>query len=134
MASHKDYIHERIRRFKQRIAKQEDMKIQGSHDSIIKNFSSCVFTNFTRDAFSKSYVLKHSCSDCGKRAEQRCHGKGEERPVLIRRALERIYPDTTQLLSLHALKIAYLEEHVDTSFTFKCKQCHDKETYHSKQQ
>ena len=68
------------------------------------------------------------CEDCNDNpAENRCHGLGDERPKLIRKALQRVYPDITKEISLKEILIAFLEEHRTTQFALKCKVCHDKE-------
>jgi hypothetical protein len=98
--------------------------IMDTHSGIIRDYSTCVFTNVTHSTFTKSYMKKHPCSDCGANSSERCHGKGEERPVLIRRALEKCYPDTSVMIQMKTIIIAYFEEHKNTKFTFKCKKCH----------
>jgi len=69
-------------------------------------------------------MKKYPCSDCGAHSTERCHGKGEERPILIQRALEKCYPDTSVMIQMKTIIIAYFEEHKNTTFTFKCKKCH----------
>ena len=102
--------------------------VNTSHDDIVKDLSSCVFTNLIKDTFTKSYLSKQSCVDCGKPAEERCHGIGEERPVLLRRALQRVYPDVMEKIQLKVIVLAFLEEHIQTKFVFKCKACHKHDT------
>ncbi len=99
-----------------------------SNEDIVSDFKNNVFTNLIQSTFTKSYLKRHPCADCGKPATDRCHGVGEERPVLLRRALERIHPDPTQPIVLKTIIIAFLEEHIQTRFTFKCKACHKAES------
>jgi hypothetical protein len=80
-----------------------------------------------RLTFTAAYLKKHPCSDCHQSSKERCHGIGEERPLLIKRALEKIYTDTTKTIILKDILIQFLEEHKTTKFTFKCVKCHKKE-------
>ena len=98
-----------------------------SHEDIIKNFSNSIFTNLIHDTFTNTYIKKHPCSDCGKESTDRCHSIGDERPILIKRALEKVYPDTTKTINLQTIVFAFLEEHKYTNFTFKCNFCHKQE-------
>ena len=98
--------------------------INTSHSDFIADFGSNVFTNFVHDVFTKAYMKKHNCADCGKKTENRCHGIGEERPILIRRALERVWPDTSKEIAMKDIMIAFLEEHKNTKFALKCRACH----------
>ena len=95
-----------------------------THEEFIRDFSSNVFTNFIRTTFTATYLKQHPCSDCKKPSKERCHGIGEERPILIRRALERVYPDSSKSVMIREVLIAFLEEHKTTKFTFKCSDCH----------
>ena len=123
---HSEYIAKRINdlhksdRFRTKIA-------DTPHDIIIKDFSCHLFTDLIQTTFTPAYLRKHACSDCGGQSEHRCHGVGEERGELLKRALERVFPDTTKIISLKEIAVAFLEEHKTTRFTFKCKACHDKE-------
>ena len=101
--------------------------IDTSHDVIIEDISSHICTDVILGTFTKSYLKKHPCSDCKKPSKERCHGIGEERPILLKRALERVYPDTTKVITLREILIAFLKEHKTTKFTFKCSECHRKE-------
>ena len=101
--------------------------VDTTHAEFIRDFSSNVFTNFVRETFSATYLKDHPCSDCKKPSKERCHGVGEERPILIQRALERVYPDMSVPVSIKDILIAFLEEHKTTKFTFKCTECHKKE-------
>jgi len=95
-----------------------------THEDFIKDFSSNVFTNFVRNTFTAAYLKKYKCSDCNGVSKERCHGIGEERPLLIKRALEKVYPDITKTITLKEILIQFLEEHKPTNFTFKCSECH----------
>jgi hypothetical protein len=126
MNPHSEFIDARISKLK--TEDKWNTKISNtSHEAFIKDFASNVFTNFIRSTFTKAYLKKHPCSDCGKPSKERCHGIGEERPLLIKRALEKVYPDTSQTVVLKDILIQFLEEHKTTKFTFKCKECHSKE-------
>jgi len=125
---HSDYIDKRIDDIRKK--KDDWLTVIGpgsTHKSIIRDFSHCIFTNLVHNTFTKSYMKKHPCSECGKPSTDRCHGIGEERPILLKRALERIWSDTTQPIILKDIIIAFLEEHKYTDFTFKCNQCHKNE-------
>jgi len=101
--------------------------INTTHESIRRDFSDCVFTNLVHATFTRSYMKKFPCGECGQPSTDRCHGIGEERPILLKSALERVWPDTTKPIMLKDIVIAFLEEHKHTSFTFKCHQCHKNE-------
>lgn len=101
--------------------------INTSHTDFITDFGSSVFTNFVQHTFTRAYLKKHKCADCGGKSENRCHGIGEERPILIRRVLKRVWPDTSKEIALNEIMIAFLEEHKYTNFALKCRECHVKE-------
>jgi hypothetical protein len=123
---HSDYIDKRINDVKKR-NKWNSIIINTCHEDFIKDYSANVFTNLVRDIFTKSYMKKFPCSDCNNPSMERCHGINEERPLLIKRALEKVWPDTTKPLVMKEIIIAFLEEHKYTNFTFKCKTCHKNE-------
>ena len=123
---HSAYIDKRINDLRKK--NKWNTKIIGSHEDIIRDFSANVFTNLICNTFTVSYLAKHPCSDCKKPSKERCHGIGEERPILLKKALERVYPDTTIPVILKEILIAFLEEHKTTKFTFKCSDCHKAET------
>ena len=124
---HSEYIDKRIGDINK--SKKWNIKIiDTTHDDFINNFAHNVFTNLVRDTFSSTYLKKHPCSDCQGEAKERCHGVNESRPILIRRALEKVYPDISKSITMKEIIIAFLEEHKTTKFTFKCKNCHRKET------
>ena len=100
---------------------------QTTHEDFIKDTSSHIFTDLVLTSFPKAYLKKFPCSDCNGQSEQRCHGIDESRPLLIKRALEKVYPDITQIVTLKTIIIQFLEEHKTTKFTFKCYNCHKKE-------
>ena len=123
---HSIYIDKRIKDVLK--SKKWNSKITDTtHEEFICDFSSNVFTNFTRNIFTGTYLKKHPCSDCNKPSKERCHGIGEARPILIKRALEKVYPNKTMVVTLKDILIAYLNEHKATKFTFKCSECHRKE-------
>jgi len=124
--THSKFIDKRIQDYK----KQNNWRtkiIDCSHEEFIKDFKSNVFTNLIHSTFTKTYMRNFPCSDCGEPSKERCHGIGEERPLLIKRALEKVWPDTSKAISMLEIIIAFLEEHKYTKFTFKCKDCHKKE-------
>ena len=123
---HSQYIDKRIKDFMKSEMWNVNI-VNTSHDNFIKCLSRTIFTNVVMWTFTPSYLKKHPCSDCKGPARDRCHGIGEERPVLIKRALERVYPDTTKTVVLKEIIIAFLEEHKSTKFTFKCSKCHRSE-------
>lgn len=94
---------------------------------LLKIFSNNVFTNLINDTFTKSYLLNHPCSDCGNPSTDRCHDIGNERPKLIKKALEKEYSDITKPILLKNIIFAFLRKHKYTNFTFKCNNCHKKE-------
>ena len=123
-----DYIDKRIEAL-QKSSRWNTTFINTSHCDFISDLSHNIFTNIVHSTFSASYVRKFPCSDCGDKdaLKDRCHGIGESRLVLMKRALERVWPDTTKEIKLKTILIAFLEEHKNTKFTFKCKPCHRKE-------
>ena len=123
---HSDFIDKRIYDL-QKSNKWKTQIINTSHEDFIKDFASNVFTNFVRNTFTGAYLKKHPCSDCKKESKERCHGIGEDRPLLIKRALEKVYPDITKSVTMKQVLIAFLEEHKTTQFTFKCSHCHRNE-------
>ena len=122
MNIHSEHIDSRIALIKKR--SKWNTRVIGSHEDFIRDYSSNVFTNLIRYTFSASYLVKYPCSDCGKASTDRCHGIGEERPVLLKRALERIWSDTSKPIAMKDIVVAFLEEHKTTKFTFKCHACH----------
>jgi hypothetical protein len=126
MNIHSEYIDARIKTIQN---KWNSKVVDTSHDDFVRDYSSSVFTNLVHATFSKTRLAKYPCSDCGAPSTDRCHGIGEERPVLLRRALERVWPDTSKPVLLRDIVVAFLEEHKTTKFTFKCHPCHLKESY-----
>lgn len=123
---HSIYIDKRIADLKK--SKKWNTKIvETSHEDFIRDFGSNVFTNFVRNTFTATYLRDYPCLDCDKPSKERCHGIGDERPILIKRALEKVYPDVSKTITLKEILIAFLEEHKTTKFTFKCSQCHRNE-------
>lgn len=101
--------------------------VNTSHEDFIRVYSSSVFTNLINTTFSKTYVRKFPCADCGGKSTDRCHGIGDERPVLLLRALERVYPDISVPTSLELIVFEFLELHKPTKFALKCNPCHKAE-------
>ena len=123
---HSEYIDKRIADLK-KLRKYNSKITQTSHDDYIRDYGSNLFTNLVRDTFTATYLKKNPCSDCGKTSNERCHGAGEDRPLLIRRALEKVYPDPSATICQQVIVIQFLEEHKHTNFTFKCSACHKNE-------
>ena len=123
---HSKYIDKRIndieksKRWKTKI-------IDTSHEDFINDYASNVFTNLVKNTFTNSYIKKFPCSECNNISTERCHGIGEGRPLLIKRALEKVWDDTTKPIIMKHIIIAFLEEHKYTKFTFKCHDCHKNE-------
>jgi hypothetical protein len=124
---HSKYIDKRINDIKKSNNKWKSKLIDTSHEDFIKDYGSNVFTNLVRNTFTKTYIQKFPCSDCSNHSTERCHGIGEERPLLIKRALEKVWMDTTKPIIMKEIIIAFLEEHKYTNFTFKCHNCHKNE-------
>jgi len=120
---HSKYIDKRINDIK-KSNKWNSKIIDTSHEDFIKYYASNVFTNLVRSTFTKSYIKNFPCSNCNNSSTERCHGIGEERPLLIKRALEKIWSDTSTPITMKEIIIAFLEEHKYTKFTFKCHTCH----------
>jgi len=97
--------------------------INTSHDDFIRECSTTIFTNLNQK-ICRGYKKTYTCEDCGGVPEDGCHGIGEDRPILLRRALEKIWPDTSKKANMKDIKIAYLEEHKSTRYALKCKACH----------
>jgi hypothetical protein len=124
---HSGSIDKKIQKIKKGDRWQTVIGTGSTHETIIRDFSDCIFTNLIHDTFSRAYMKKYPCSDCGQPSTDRCHGKGEERPILLKRAMELVWPDITKPIVLKDIVVAFLEEHKSTSFTFKCRQCHKNE-------
>ena len=120
---HNNYIDKRINDL-QKSNRWKSKLIDTSHEDFIKDYASNVFTNLVRDTFTKSYIKKFKCSTCKNPSTERCHGIGEERPLLIKKALEKVWNDTSKPITMKQIIIAFLEEHKNTKFTFKCHTCH----------
>ena len=124
---HSAYIDKRINDESKKSDKGNSKIVDTSHEDFIKDFTSNVFTNLVRNTFTCAYIKRFPCSDCGGISNERCHGIGEERPLLIKRALEKVWPDTSKPITMREIKIAFIEEHKYTKFTFKCHACHKNE-------
>ena len=116
---HSNYIDKRINDIKKG-NKWNSKLIDTSHEDFIKDYASNVFTNLVKNTFTNSYIKKFPCYECNSPSTERCHGIGEERPLLIKRALERVWSDTTKPIIMKEIIIAFLEEHKYTKFTFNC--------------
>ena len=127
MNPHSAYIDQRIADLK-KLGKYKSKITETSHDDYIRDYGSNLFTNLVQTTFTDAYIKKNPCSDCGQPSKERCHGEGEDRPLLIRRALEKVYPDTSATICQQVVVIQFLEEHKTTKFTFKCSACHRKES------
>lgn len=123
---HSNYIDKRINDIK-KSNKWNSKIIDTSHEDFIKDYGSNVFTNLIRNTFTASYIKQFPCSVCEKPSTERCHGRGEERPLLIKKALEKIWKDTSKPIIMKDIIISFLEEHKMTKFTFKCYTCHKNE-------
>ena len=123
---HSKYIDKRINDIT-KSNKWNSKLIDTSHEDFIKDYASNVFTNLVRNTFTNSYIKQFPCGECNSPSTERCHGIGEERPLLIKRALEKVWSDTTQPISMKEIIIAFLEEHKYTKFAFKCQNCHKNE-------
>ena len=98
-----------------------------SNEQIVKTYSNHHFTNLNKQVASQTYKKKCKCEDCGGAAENGCHGKGEERPVLLMIVLKIIRPDINKEILLKTLVIEYLKYHKQTHYAMKCVSCHKKE-------
>ena len=101
-------------------------------DATVKVFSSCLFSNLIKNKIPKKFVEQFKCFDCNRIAEQRCHGIGEERPVIVKRAFlklrEKAETEGKDEISLKEWKIEFFEQHKGSGFNFKCIECHAVET------
>lgn len=122
------YIKERNKKISEMKHKWNSKFIDTSHVEFIKDFYANIFTNHIKFFFTQGYVKKQKCPDCGREAEERCHSVGNERRILMKRALEKVWPDTSIKIKLRKILVAFMDEHVGTEFTFKCARCHSKET------
>ena len=127
MNPHSAFIDKRIADLR-KLEKYNSKITDTSHDDYIRDYGSNLFTNLVRETFTATYLKKNPCSDCGEPSKERCHGNGEDRPSLIRRALEKVYPDPSATICQQDIVIQFLEEHKTTKFTFKCSACHRKES------
>ena len=87
---HSKYIDKRINDIT-KSNKWNSKLIYTSHKDFIKDYASNVFTNLVRNVFTNSYIKQFSCSEYNSPSSERCHGIGEERPLLIKRSLEKNY-------------------------------------------
>jgi len=129
MNRHTEQFDKIIKRERQRTDKGITINLcDDSNETIIKEFSSNTFTNYIyRTVIPDSYMKRYNCIECGEPAKNRCHGIGEERPLLLERALNKIRANNVEKIKMIDLKIAFIEEHKNTSFDFKCVECHKNE-------
>ena len=86
------------------------------------------FTNLVQTSFSDRYMKQFPCHDCQGDSTQRCHGRNEARPELIRRALKVVRAKSpTGSIGLRELAKEFFRQHIPTKFTFKCYSCHKAE-------
>jgi len=123
---HSEYIDKRINKIK-KSNNWNSKIIDTSHEDFINDYKGNVFTNLVNKTFTKSYIKKFPCDECNRPSTDRCHGIGEERPLLIKKALEKVWSDTSKPIIMKKIIIAFLEEHKYTKFTFKCHTCHKNE-------
>jgi hypothetical protein len=105
---HSGSIDKKIQKIKKGDRWQTVIGTDSTHETIIRDFSDCIFTNLIHDTFSRAYMKKYPCSDCGQPSTDRCHGKGEERPILLKRAMELVWPDITKPIVLKDIVVAFL--------------------------
>ena len=98
-----------------------------THNIVADAFCNDFFANLVQSRFTKKYLSNFVCVDCGGPAQHRCHEIGNSRPMLLKRALETVWPDTTKTVSLREIAIEFFRQHKTTNFDFKCKTCQDKE-------
>jgi hypothetical protein len=111
----------------QGLDKYKSTFVNTSHDDFVADFSSSIFTNINKYMMS-GYKDDRECEDCSVApAQNGCHGLGEERPVLLQRALKRVWPDISRPITLKEIVVAYLEEHKTTKYALKCEMCHKAE-------
>jgi hypothetical protein len=123
---HSTYIDKRIDDLKK--SKKWNTRITDtSHEDLISDLSTNICTNLIQKTFTKSYLKKHPCSDCKGQSKERCHGINEERPLLLKKALEKVYPERSMVVSLKDILVAFLDEHKATKFALKCSACHKAE-------
>ena len=124
---HSKYINKRILTLKK--SNRWTTKVIFKHrKDFVRDYSNSLFARLITDTFTASYVQSFQCPDCGNTAKERCHGIGEERPILIERALRRCKAKCNTPVPLKDILVAFLEEHKTTRFTFKCSFCHKLET------
>ena len=129
---HSEYIEKRIATWQRRIGHKLRFKITAyCCENSSAMLSTYLFANLVKQFFTRQYVARQICPDCGVKATQRCHGKGEERGVLLERALSKIMQNTEEGggFMFDDLVYAFFREHKNTTFTFKCAACHVKDTY-----
>lgn len=127
------YVDRRIRqRFLQRPERYRVVLGGQSPEELVSDLSGTVFSKEIQCFFTNGFVRSHACAGrCGRQATERCHGAGEERPVLLLRALRRLWPAAggPAALGLREVLVAFMEEHkTSAGFCFKCARCHAAES------
>ena len=130
---HSSKINEIISKIHASKRPQWKVKFQNnSHEEVHDMLTHGFFSNLVHSSFPRAYVKSHSCADCGKKSEQRCHGIGESRPELLKRALKVVWPDTKKPVTLREISEEFFRQHKKTGFDFKCTSCHKKEPRNAK--
>jgi hypothetical protein len=127
---HSDEIDRIVKKIQKATRGQWNVKFQNNtHEEIVDFLSIGFFTNLVQTSFSDRYMHQFPCSgnSCEAVSTQRCHGHNESRPELIRRALKKIWPDTSKPITLREIAIEFFCQHRTTKFTFKCYTCHKAE-------
>ena len=114
-----------------RIGVSYESVITSTIPGFVRDYSDTVFTKVVQRCFTRNFVQRRECAGlCGSKATQRCHGRGEERPVLLGRVLRRMCPagcdDNIRItVKLRDVVVAFLKEHKHSpGFGFKCAPCH----------
>tara|TARA_B100001123_G_scaffold377733_1_gene445401 strand:+ start:597 stop:1592 length:996 start_codon:yes stop_codon:yes gene_type:complete len=119
-----DFIEEQLDHYKSK--EMWNTKICNTqHSDIIQDLSIYLFKIETLSIF-KPIIDSKKC-DCGKKCKQLSYGITEKRSDIIERALQKVYFDITQEITLNEILIAYFEEHKYCDISFKCQSCYLKE-------
>lgn len=98
-----------------------------AHTAFMNMFKASIVTNLTHEFFTRGYVKSFPCADCGGVATERCHTSAYPRPVILRMALEDVWPDTSSNVKIVLVFKRYIELHKECGLLFKCRSCHAKE-------
>jgi hypothetical protein len=130
-----EYINKHSHRFEQientvkKSGKYRTEIIVTSYAQFIHTFGDTIFTNLnSKNIATQAYKDKHKCEDCGGPAEEGCHGIGEERPILITKALVNCCPVLPCKIWLEDIVVEYVRLHKSTQYALKCKLCHKNES------